>query len=127
MTGAGPGLEKLKMPGPGPSQDRNFFYCRGRTGIYFFYCQGRDFLLLPGPGRHRNFFLLSGPGRDLNYFINGAGIFFYCRGRAGIYIFYCRGRAEIKIFIAGAGQEKLRMPGPGRGLNFFYCRGRAGI
>ena len=35
MTGAGPGLDKLKMPGPGlgPGRDRNFFYCRGRAGI----------------------------------------------------------------------------------------------
>ena len=63
MTGAGSGLEKLKMPGP--CRDQNFFiagpgfkfsiagagagpglkifYCWGRPGIYIF--------LLPGSGR----------------------------------------------------------------------------
>ena len=69
MTGAGPGLEKLKMPGPGPSQDRNFFYCRGRTGIYFFLLPGPGFFIIAGAGAGpaSEFFLLSGPGRDLNF------------------------------------------------------------
>ena len=68
MTGAGPGLEKLKMPGPGPSQDRNFFYCRGRAGIYFFYCRGRagiEIFFIAGAGPGFNFFIAgAGPGRD---------------------------------------------------------------
>ena len=71
MTGAGPGLEKLKMPGLGPGWDRNFF--------------------LPGPGRDfKNFiagagiFFIAGAGAGLGselFFIAGAGPgfnFFYC-------------------------------------------------
>ena len=51
MTGAGPGLEKLKMPGLGPGWDLNFFIAGAGPGFKFFYCRGRDlFFLLPGPG-----------------------------------------------------------------------------
>ena len=87
MTGVGPGLEKLKMPGP--DRDRHFFYCRGRAGIF----------LLPGP--RPGFFLLPGPGRDLNFFIAGAGA-----GPSSVF------------FIAGAGTgpglKILKSPGPDR-------------
>ena len=47
MTEAGPGLEKLKMPGPGQSRDRNFFAVAG-PGFKFFYCRGRDFFIAEG-------------------------------------------------------------------------------
>ena len=108
MTGAGPGLEKLKKsragarPGsefflPGPGRDlKNFI---AGAGIYFI--AGAE----AGPGSE--FFFIAGPGRYLN--------FFYCRGRD---LFYCRGRAGIKISL---------MLGPGQNWNIFYCRGRAGI
>ena len=84
MTEAGPGLVKLKMPGPG----LEFFYCRGRAGILIFiagagagprlkkfYCRGLGWaeigivFLLPGAGLGFNFFLFPGPV----FFIAGAG------------------------------------------------------
>ena len=130
MTWAGPGLQKLKMPGPGPSQDRNFFiagagpefnffYCRGRD---FFYCRGRAeigifsiagagpgrdiFIAGAGAGQGSEFFFIAGAGPGFNFFYCRGRDFFYCRGRAGIKFFYCRGRgwAGIKIFeMTGAG------------------------
>ena len=96
---AGPGLEKLKMPGPGSE----FFIAGTGPGSKFVYCRGRGRagikkFLLPGPGLGRdwNCFLSPGPGRDSN--------FFYCRGR--------------DFFIAGAGPELIfLLPGPGLGRN----------
>ena len=41
MTWAGPGLEKLKIPGAGPSQDRNYFFAGAGPASGFFYCRGR--------------------------------------------------------------------------------------
>ena len=64
MTGAGPGLEKLKMPGPG--RDRNFFIAGAGPGFKFFYCRGR------GRAGIKKILLL-GPGRDLYFFIAGVG------------------------------------------------------
>ena len=129
MTGAGSGLEKLKMPGPG--RDQNFFITGAGLGFKFFiagaeagpglkkfYCWGRAGIYI---------FLLPGPGRDLYFF-------FFCRSR---------GRAGIKNFEmtwAGPGLEKLKIPGAGPSQDrnyffagagpasgFFYCRGRTGI
>ena len=56
MTGAGPGLEKFKMPG----RDWKNLKCRAGPGFDFFNA---------GAG----IFLLPRPGRDLNFFIAGAG------------------------------------------------------
>ena len=64
MTEVGPGLEKLKMPGPGQSRDRNFLLWPGRD-LIFFYCRGRDFFIDgAGSGPGSEFFLLPGLGRD---------------------------------------------------------------
>ena len=71
MTGAGPGLEKLKMPGLGPGWDLNFFIAGAGPGFKFFYCRGRDFFYCRGRAGIR-ISLLPGPGRDLYFFIAGA-------------------------------------------------------
>ena len=72
MTGAGPGLEKLKMPGPG----LEFFYCRGRAGILIF---------------------IAGAWPRLKIFIAGAYV-----GLRSELFFYCRGLGlDLSFFIAG--------------------------
>ena len=98
MTGAGPGLEKLKMPGseffllPGPGRNLNFFYCRGRN---FFYYRDRAGIYI---------FLLTGPklNRDQK-FLND-------RGRAGT--------GKIENNGAGPESEFFLLPWPGRDLIF---------
>ena len=66
MTGAGarPGLEKMKMPGPG--RDRYFFIAGAGPGFIFF--------LLPEPGFFFIAGAVAGPVSEI----------FYCRGWAGI-------------------------------------------
>ena len=107
MTGARPGLDKLKMPGP--DRDRYFFYCRGRAGILIFIAGAGA-----GPRLKKNYcrglgwaeigivFLFPGPV----FFIAGAGLGFK------------------KILLTGPGFFLLPGPRPGRDRNFFYCRGR---
>ena len=59
MTGAQPGLEKLKMPEP------EFFLLSGlgrNLKIFIAGAGNRNFFLSPGPGRDLNFVLLPGPG-----------------------------------------------------------------
>ena len=58
MTGAGPGLEKLKMPGS------EFFIAGAGPEFTFFYCQGR--------GRTGIIFFIAGATRDLYFFIAGS-------------------------------------------------------
>ena len=89
---------------------------------------------------------MLGPGRDSIFlFIAGAGIFDYCRGRAGIGIFLLSGPGRdsnffingvgagpgLKFFIAGAGagqgSEFFFIAGVGPRYKFFYCRDRAEI
>ena len=88
MTGAGPGLEKLKMPGPGQSRDRNFFSVAG-PGFKFFLLLGPGFFYCRGRGRAGiRIFLIVGAGPGFKFFIAGSG--------------------------AGPESKILKGPGPGR-------------